>query len=143
MVNSSVCMLSPINLSNFLLDINIIILSYLHCWNKMTTPLHLLAYALSPRYYSSEMISIPVRVAPYRDPEVSTGYKRAFSRLFSDPNVASNVRREFVDFVSSKNVDIDAINDQSRMDAIGWWYLHGQSYMYLQPLAIKICHKYV
>ena len=104
----------------------------------MTTPLHLLAYALSPWYYSSEILSIPGRVAPYRDPEVATGYKKAFSRLFSDPEVASNVRREFASFVSGKNADLDAINDQSRMDAIGWWYLHGQGYMYLQPLAIKI-----
>lgn len=110
----------------------------LHRWNKMTTPLHLLAYALSPRYYSSEILDIPGRVPPYRDPEVAVGYKRALNRLFSDPDVASNVRREFVDFVSGKFAEPDAINDQSRLDAIGWWYLHGERYMYLQPLAIKI-----
>ena len=104
----------------------------------MTTPLHLLAYALSPRYYSGEILSIPGRVALYRDPEASTRYKRAFSRFFSDPDVASNVRREFVAFVSGKFAEPDAINDQSRLDAIGWWYLHGERYMYLQPLAIKI-----
>lgn len=104
----------------------------------MTIPLHLLAYALSPRYYSGEILAIPGRVAPYRDPEVVVGYKRALNRLFSDPEVASNVRRESIDFVSSKNAKPDAINDQSRLDAIGWWYLHGERFMYLQPLAIKI-----
>lgn len=75
----------------------------LHRWNKMTTPLHLLAYALSPRYYSSEILAIPGRVAPYRDPEVVVGYKRALNRLFSDPDVASNVRREFVDCLRQKS----------------------------------------
>lgn len=26
-------------------------------WNKTTTPLHLLAFALTPKYYSSELLS--------------------------------------------------------------------------------------
>ena len=82
----------------------------------MTTPLHLLAFALSPRYYSGEILYIPSRVAPYKDPELATGYKKAFSRLFSDPEVALNVRRVFAEFVLGKNADPDAINDQSRMD---------------------------
>lgn len=55
----------------------------------MTTPLHLLSYALSPRYYSGDILSILGRVAPYRDLEVAIGYKKAFGRLFSDLEVAS------------------------------------------------------
>ena len=96
----------------------------------MTTPLYLLAYALSRRYYSGEILFILGRVAPYKDPRVASGYKKEFGRLFSIREVTSNVRKEFANFVSGTNVDLDTINDQSRIDAIRWWYLHGQGYMY-------------
>ena len=33
-------------------------------WNKMTTPLHLLAYAVNPKYYAAELLSDPERTAP-------------------------------------------------------------------------------
>ena len=112
----------------------------LHRWNKMTTPLHLLAYALSPRYYTTEVLSIPGRIPPYRDAEVANGYKTAFSRMFSDPEVHASVMREFGMFVTgkSKNHTASVARDQYKMDALTWWYLHGQDYMYFQPLAIKI-----
>jgi hypothetical protein len=38
-------------------------------WNKMTTPLHLLAYALHPKYYHSEILSLLGRAAPNKDSE--------------------------------------------------------------------------
>ena len=37
-------------------------------WNKMTTPLHLLAYALNPKYYSALLLSDPNRSTPNKDP---------------------------------------------------------------------------
>ena len=37
-------------------------------WNKMTTPLHLLDYALNPKYYFVELLSDPNRSAPNKDP---------------------------------------------------------------------------
>lgn len=40
-------------------------------WNKMTTPLHLLAFALTPKFYSDEILAMPSRVPPYKDAEVS------------------------------------------------------------------------
>eukprot|EP00253_Pinus_taeda_P032335 PITA_32335 len=39
-------------------------------WNKMTTPLHLLAYALHPKYYHSKILSLPGRTTPNKDSEV-------------------------------------------------------------------------
>ena len=52
-------------------------------WNKMTTPLHLLAFALTPRFYSQDVLKgNSTRVAPYRDPKVSEGYKAAFEDSF-------------------------------------------------------------
>ena len=56
----------------------------LHYWNKMTTLFYLLAHALSPRYYSKKVISIPGRLPPYRDVDVANGYKRALTRPFQD-----------------------------------------------------------
>ena len=53
-----------------------------HRWEKMTTPLHLLAYTLSPRYYSKTMLSMPDRIAPYAEEEVANGCSKAFARMF-------------------------------------------------------------
>ena len=36
-------------------------------WNKMTTPLHILAFALTPKYYSSQIVFVPRTLSPYRD----------------------------------------------------------------------------
>lgn len=104
----------------------------------MTTSLHLLAYALSPRYYSSEVLSIPGRVAPFRDVEVSNGCKKALAKMFRDPELGAHVRSEFGSFVSGQELDDIAEEDRGRINAIKWWYLHGQEFKYLQPLAIKI-----
>ena len=54
----------------------------------MTTPLHLLAYVVSPRYYSAEILAILGSMSLYKDHEVASGYKKAFGRLFSDLEVA-------------------------------------------------------
>ena len=52
-------------------------------WNKMTTPLHLLAFALSPSFYSQSVLKgSTTRVPPYRDPEVAQGYKAALHNSF-------------------------------------------------------------
>ncbi|XP_057830454.2 CBL-interacting protein kinase 24 isoform X2 [Cryptomeria japonica] len=45
-------------------------------WNKMITPLHLLAYALTPKYYSNQFLDQPRRLAPWRDLEASDGLKK-------------------------------------------------------------------
>ena len=44
-------------------------------WNKMTTPLHLLAFALSPKFYSQSVLKgSTTRIAPYKDPKIVQGY---------------------------------------------------------------------
>jgi hypothetical protein len=109
-----------------------------HRWEKMTTPLHLLAYALSPRYYSQEILAMPDRVAPYADEEVATGCYTAFARLFPDDEMHKKVRLEFGLFASGSKLTPYAIKDQNDMGAITWWYMYGQPFKNLQPLAIKI-----
>lgn len=47
----------------------------------MTTPLHLLAFAL--KFYSIEILALPRRVPPYRDVEVAIGYRAAFRKIYS------------------------------------------------------------
>ena len=64
-------------------------------WNKMTTPLHLLAYAVNPKYYAAELLSDPERIAPSKDPEVSQGFKKDFRNLFVDPEIGLRICSEF------------------------------------------------
>ena len=91
-----------------------------------------------PRYYSAEVLRLLGRVPPFKDAEIADGYKRALAKIFQDPEIGAIVRSEFVTFISGDNFHPIAIIDQSRMDAIKWWYLHGQDFTYIQPLAIKI-----
>eukprot|EP01018_Ginkgo_biloba_P019796 Gb_26452 [translate_table: standard] len=64
-------------------------------WNKMTTPLHTLAYALNPKFYHEDILSILGRKAPNKDKEVSDGYKKAFRKLYPNAKMACDVRMEF------------------------------------------------
>ena len=107
-------------------------------WNKMTTPLHLLAYALTPKYYSTQYIDLPRRLPPYRDIEVSNGYKAAFERLFPDDEVRDLITNKFIQFVEAKKLTHDALRHRFKKDSYSWWYLHGQRFQRLQPLAIKV-----
>jgi hypothetical protein len=91
-----------------------------------------------PRYYSAEVLDLPGRVPPFRDAEVADGYKKALAKIFQDPEIGAIVRSEFAAFNSGEDFLPIAIADRSRMSAIKWWYLHGQAFMYLQPLAIKV-----
>ena len=78
------------------------------------------------------------RVAPYVDEEVATGCYNAFARLFPDDEMHKKVRLEFGLFDSGSKLTPYAIKDQNDTGAITWWYMYGQSYKHLQPLAIKI-----
>ncbi|XP_057838273.2 uncharacterized protein LOC131048355 [Cryptomeria japonica] len=104
----------------------------------MTTPLHLLAFALTPKFYSAEMLATPRRVPPYRDAEVASGYRAAFKKIYQDEETRNIVMREFGQFLSAKNHDVVALNARYGMDADEWWYVHGQGSVYLQPLAINL-----
>ena len=73
----------------------------------MTTSLHLLAYAVNPRYYSAKLLNDPERAAPNNNPEVSQGYKKAFRKLFVDPDIAYMIREEFLHFVGSEGLGAD------------------------------------
>eukprot|EP01018_Ginkgo_biloba_P009578 Gb_28990 [translate_table: standard] len=89
-------------------------------WNKTTTTLHTLAYALNPIFYHEDIISIPCKKAPNKDKEVSYGYKKACKKLYPNVNVACNARMEFSEFAFSQNSygDIDALIDKKVMPSV-------------------------
>ena len=107
-------------------------------WNKMTTPLHLLAFALTPKFYSDEILAMPSRVPPYRDAEVSEGCRKALTKLFPDREMENIVTSEFADFVASNGQSASALRDKYTKDAHAWWYLNGHTSPHLQTLAIKL-----
>eukprot|EP01018_Ginkgo_biloba_P021896 Gb_29357 [translate_table: standard] len=89
-------------------------------WNKMTTPLHTLAYALNPRFYHEDILSIPRRKAPNKDKEVSDGYKIDFRKLYPNAKVTCDVRMEFSEFEFSQNSygNIHALIDKKAMPSV-------------------------
>lgn len=48
----------------------------------MTTSLHLLAFALMPKFYSTKLLALPRRVPPYRDAEIAIGYRASFRKIY-------------------------------------------------------------
>ena len=89
-------------------------------WNKMTTPLHTLAYALNPRFYHVDILSILGRKTPNKDKEVSDGYKKAFRKLYPDAKMSYDVRMEFSEFTFSQNSygDIDSLIENKVMPSV-------------------------
>eukprot|EP00253_Pinus_taeda_P025286 PITA_25286 len=89
-------------------------------WNKMSTPLHLLAYALHPKYYHSKILSLPGRTAPNKDSEVVQGYKTTLKKIYRDMGVAMEVCQEFGGFVQSTGsfLDLVAMDDRGHLDPI-------------------------
>jgi hypothetical protein len=109
-------------------------------WNKMTTPLHLLAYSLHPKYYHSKILSLPGRTAPNKDSEVVQGYKTTLRKIFRDVGIAMEVREEFGAFVQSTGNFSDplAMDDRGHMDPITWWGFHGGDSVHLSTLATRL-----
>ncbi|XP_057833498.2 uncharacterized protein LOC131044233 [Cryptomeria japonica] len=106
--------------------------------NKMTTSLHLLAFALTPEFYSDEVLAKPSRVPPYRDSEVSEGCRTTLTKLFPDFEMEDLMSIEFLNFVASNGQSVSALRDKYKKDAHSWWYLNGHTSPNLQTLAIKL-----
>jgi hypothetical protein len=109
-------------------------------WNKMTTPLHLLAYALHPKYYHSKILSLPGRTTPNKDSEVVQGYKITLRKIYRDVGIAMEVYEEFGAFVQSTcNFSNPlAIGDWGHLDPITWWGFHGRDSIHLLTLATML-----
>eukprot|EP01018_Ginkgo_biloba_P021305 Gb_13027 [translate_table: standard] len=89
-------------------------------WNTMTTPLHTLAYALNPKFYHEDILSIPGRKTLNKDKEVLDGYKKYFRKLYPDAKIVCDVRMECSEFSFSQNSygDIDAFINRKAMSSV-------------------------
>lgn len=109
-------------------------------WNKMTTPLHLLAYALHPKYCHSKILSLPGGTMPNKDSEVVQGYKTTLRKIYRDMGVFMEVCQEFGGFLQSTGSfsDLVAMDDRGHLDPITWWGFHGGDSIHLSILATKL-----
>lgn len=66
-----------------------------HRWEKLNTPLHMVAYALNPKWYIPRL----GRVTPLQDDEVNNGFFRYIARMY-DIETASEIRTKWFEFVN-------------------------------------------
>ncbi|KAI8550731.1 hypothetical protein RHMOL_Rhmol06G0130700 [Rhododendron molle] len=110
-------------------------------WNKNNTPLHCLAHALNPRYYSDIWLQEdPKRVPPHKDEEVTNERKKCLKRYLNDSMERTKANMEYAKFSTKEGSfsDVDSIEDRYNMDSHSWWVIHGASAPILQNLALKI-----
>ncbi|KAG5556909.1 hypothetical protein RHGRI_007221 [Rhododendron griersonianum] len=110
-------------------------------WNKNNTPLHCLAHALNPRYYSDIWLEEdPKRVPPHKDEEVTNERKKCLKRYLNDSMERTKANMEYAKFSTKEGLfsDVDSIEDRCNMDPHSWWVIHGASAPILQTLALKI-----
>ncbi|XP_057467262.1 uncharacterized protein LOC130796494 [Actinidia eriantha] len=110
-------------------------------WNKNNTPLHCLAHALNPRYYSDKWLEEDLnRVPPHRDEEVTNERKKCLKRYLIDPMERTKANVEYAKFSTKEGPfsDVDSIEDRWNMDPHSWWVIHGASASTLQTIALKI-----
>ncbi|KAG5523737.1 hypothetical protein RHGRI_030653 [Rhododendron griersonianum] len=110
-------------------------------WNKNNTPLHCLAHALNPRYYSEKWLQEdPKRVPPHKDEEVTNERKKCLKMYFDDSIMRTKANMEYAKFSTKDGpfADIDSIEDMWTMDPHSWWVIHGASAPTLQTIALKV-----
>ncbi|XP_061376265.1 uncharacterized protein LOC133318284 [Gastrolobium bilobum] len=110
-------------------------------WTKSSTPLHCLAHALNPKYYSDQWLAEdPNRVSPDNDVEINLEVKKFFRRHFSSMEERATVNLEYVNFVQMKGDfrEFEAIENRYTMNPNDWWGVHGCSAPLLKKLALKL-----
>ena len=68
-------------------------------WDHLNVPLHVLAYVLTPEYYSPSWLAKlafggGVRRKPHTDPEVQVGYMAAIDKLVPNEEECALLRSE-------------------------------------------------
>ncbi|XP_061347130.1 uncharacterized protein LOC133292709 [Gastrolobium bilobum] len=110
-------------------------------WTKSSTPLHCLAHALHPKYYSDQWLAEdPSRVSPDNDVEINLEVKKFFRRHFSSVEERATVNLEYINFVQMKGGfrEFEAIENRYTMNPNDWWGVHGCSAPLLKKLALKL-----
>ena len=114
-------------------------------WEKMSIPLHCLAFALSPRFYDSYFLESPApggkaRRAPNLDREVMEGVMIAFERICEDAQEQEILRKQFATFTLKKGLYSmpGAQADAVTMDVVDWWCSYGSETPELAEIAKKV-----
>ncbi|GAV69776.1 LOW QUALITY PROTEIN: Dimer_Tnp_hAT domain-containing protein, partial [Cephalotus follicularis] len=109
-------------------------------WNKNNTPLHCLAHALNPKYYSEQMLNEdPTKVPPHKDKEINQERTKCIRKYFPNLEECNKVNME-AEFVGKNGDfgDFDSIENRYAMDPKTWWFLHGACAPMLQTIALRL-----
>ncbi|XP_061367322.1 uncharacterized protein LOC133310406 [Gastrolobium bilobum] len=110
-------------------------------WTKHSTPLHSLAHALNPKYYSEQWLNDdPSRVPPHQDLEINQERQKCLKRYFPNLEDRNKINLEYVDFASMSGGfrDYDAMQNRYSMEPKAWWVLHGACSPMLQKIALRL-----
>ncbi|XP_048139360.1 uncharacterized protein LOC115735362 isoform X2 [Rhodamnia argentea] len=110
-------------------------------WTRNNTPLHCLAHALNPKYYSDQWLNEdPTRVSPHKDKEINQERLKCLRKYFPNLDERNKVNLEYVDFACKNGYfrEFDSIQDRYSMDPKGWWVNHGACAPMLQSIALKL-----
>lgn len=110
-------------------------------WTKNSTPLHCLAHALNPRYYSDEWLNEdPNRVPPHKDDDINQGRMKCLRKYFPNLEERTKVNLEYVNFIDKSGGfrDVDSIQNRWNMDPKSWWLLYGSCAPLLQKIALRL-----
>lgn len=107
-------------------------------WIKLNTSLHVVAYALNPKWYMER----PNRILPIDDEEVKQGFLDAITRIYT-VDEASVIREQFIDFgtLSPPAFTQDAKRDikhYAQKKPLGWWRMYGGQVLELRKLASRL-----
>ncbi|KAL3820011.1 hypothetical protein ACJIZ3_005916 [Penstemon smallii] len=126
--------------------LNIVHSFALERWKKMNIPLHMLAYVLTPFYYSNTWLTSSNtkserRKKPNVDSDVQNMYLDVVDRLLGNSVEAARDRVQLADFVSNTDIYICSSSnnvDRDIMPAVKWWTLHGALVPELSNMAIRV-----
>ncbi|KAK9697669.1 hypothetical protein RND81_08G052600 [Saponaria officinalis] len=113
-------------------------------WNKTNTPLHCMAHALVPKYYSESWLQsgtgIDPRVPSNEDNEVSLNRDKCLKKMFPNNDDFKKVYAEYgmfsggLGFFAETHVAEARVNEEP----LSWWANYGTSTPMLQALAFKL-----
>jgi hypothetical protein len=118
--------------------------------DNMNVPLHVLAYVLTPKYYSPSQLAQPVpqggvRRKPHTNPEVQNGYMLALDKLVPEEEECAQVRRELSKYISEHGVfgNLHTTKNRDSLSFIEWWNMYDSFTTYLHKLAMKVLSQVV
>jgi hypothetical protein len=108
-------------------------------WEMLNSPLHALAYVLTPKYYNVSWLSSPTsgggsKKKPHQDPEVQVGYMKALDKLVPDEEECETIWRQLSHYILNSGAfgTNHAIRNRGNLTSLKWWNMHGSATPQLQ-----------